>query len=427
MRLCSATIASLTATLLLGATGCVAPNANDQGIGLNSAAAPARGLSPAQASMPPRALTAPRSVPLPAMQAPMNVANTNASVSQVGFFHGDPNVPACGCHGCGDSAGAASPHGYILQSPQGWNAHGVDPQEFVCDGGDQPPGAVLNRNDDVLGLQGEDTVAHYTTQSGEIEFEASNRTCLYAPRFSSVRKITGALAGGHAIGAAQFDRPLGPNRIEHELPGLVLTDTTELGHADVARRLDAMRERIRGVPVENVWQLEQAGDVMAALAGLSLQELGELQDEEKALYERLALAAVAWSLDESLEVVVEDLKAPTLTRDQSLQGLTVYEFPDDRGRLEVTKLADRADALPGDIVNFSIRVENVGDAAVTDVVLIDNLTTRLQYVDESQTCSADAQFDTVVNESQSLKLQWKLTNELAVGESAEIHFECKVR
>ena len=99
----------------------------------------------------------------------------------------------------------------------------------------------------------EDTVVHYTTEAGDIGIQASNRTCLYAPRFASVRKITGAVAGDHAIGAAQFDRPLGASGIDQPLPGLVMTDTIELAHADVARRIDAMRERIRGVPVDSVF------------------------------------------------------------------------------------------------------------------------------------------------------------------------------
>ena len=133
-----------------------------------------------------------------------------------------------------------------------------------------------------------------------------------------------------------------------------------------------------------------------------------------------------WELDESLEVVIEDLKTPTLTRDEHLQGFTIYEFP-DAGRLQISKLADRSDALPGELVTFAIRVENVGDSAVDQVVLTDNLTTRLEYVEESQTCSGGAEFAAVANEAQSLKLEWKLTDKLRVGESVTIRFQCKVR
>ena len=90
-------------------------------------------------------------------------------------------------------------------------------------------------------------------------------------------------------------------------------------------------------------------------------------------------------------------------------------------------MADRTDARPGEIVNFAIRVENVGDTEVSGVVLTDNLITRLEYVEGSATCSAGAEFLTTVNAGQSLRLQWKLTDVLRVGESATIRFQCKVR
>lgn len=330
----------------------------------------------------------------------------------------------CGCGGVCNACRPQAPYGYTM--PCGpWNAYGIDPQEFLCDGGDYPPQATLRLDDSIAGLQPEDTVVHYTTQAGDIEFRASNRVCLYAPRFLSVRKITGALAGGRAIGTAQMDLPVGTVRVDQPLPGLVVTDTVELAHADVARRIDAMRERNRGVPIESVLQPEMAADVLAVLVGLTIDEILALQDEQRALLDKYLLCAITWELDEALEVVIEDLKPPTLVRDQKVDGVTLYEFPD--GRLQICKLADRADAQPGEIVNFAIRVENVGDAPVSHVVLTDNLTTRLEYVDGSQTCSGGAEFETFTNDGQSLRLQWKMTDELRVGEGVTIRFQCRVR
>ena len=373
--------------------------------------------------------------------APLN-ASVQPTVAQVGYNQPaecyDASLsdqPACSCCnpstvcGCGGGGCGAcrppAPYGYAAMPSGPFNAYGIDPQEFICDGGDHPPAATLRRDDSIAGLQPEDTVVHYTNQAGEIEFEASNRVCVYAPRFLSVRKITGALAGGQAIGAAQMDKPVGAVRVDQPLPGLVMTDTVELGHADVARRIDAMRERNRGVPIESVVQPEMAGEVLAALIGLTIDEILSLQDEQRALLDKYLLSAVTWELDEALEVVIEDLMPPTLVRDERVDGLTIYEFPD--GRLQICKLADRADALPGEIVNFAIRVENVGDAPVEDIVLTDNLTTRLEYVDGSQTCSGGAIFESFVNEGQSLRLQWKLTDKLRVGESVTIRFQCRVR
>lgn len=362
-------------------------------------------------------------------------ASNASDVMPVGFQQPmiRPIAGACGCNLCSPGASfgpgancgpGAAPHGYAMPPAASWSM--VDPQEYLCDGGDQHPSAVLNRSDLVVGLQPEDTVVHYTTDDGNIEFQASNRACLYAPRFSSVRRITGALAGSRAVGLAQVDAPVSAGRFEHELPQLVMTESTELGHADVARRIDAMREQIRGVPVERVQQLHQASDVLEALAALSMDELRTLDDAEKALLREHALAAVTWELDESLEVVVENLKTPTLTRFEQVQGFTIYDFP-DAGRLQISKLADRGDAQPGEIVRFVLHIKNVGDSATSDVTLIDNLTTRLEYVDGSQSSTVEAEFEVAPNESESLKLRWKLQQPLEVGEEATIEFECRVR
>ncbi len=329
--------------------------------------------------------------------------------------------PPLGPHGHRPPA----PHGYAPQ-PALYNRYGIDPQEFLCDGGDRDPQATLRHNDSIVGLDPEDTVVHYTTEAGEVEFQASNRACVYAPRFASVRKVTGAASGQGIIGAVGVERPVGPNRFEFNQPGLVLADTVTPGRSSATRQLDAMRDRNRGVPVEGVRQLEQATDVLAALAGLSVLELDRLQREELAALQRAATAAVTWSTNLTLEVAVEDVRPPVLTSDQSVEGVTVYDFP-EAGRLGIIKLADRQDAEPGEIVSFMVRVENVGDSPVSHVVVADNLTTRLEYVEGSQSCDVEAEFLAEPNDVGSTRLEWQLSEELPVGESVTIRFECRVR
>ncbi len=431
------TVCSLAGSLWLTVAGCAMPQSGDSSAVRGPMGAPVSQPMPMQTPMPgPTQASAPV-VPAAALgpvgqRGEQNVNLQPASpIAQVGHLVPARLGQACGCLSCGgcnqDCNDACQPHGYAMIGPECWNAYGIDPQEFLCDGGDRSPPAVVLKNDSVAGLGLEDTVVHYTTTDGDIHIQPSNRACLYAPRFVAVRKITGAVAGGRAIGLSGLDRPIGPIRVEHDLPGLVVTESTELAHAEVARRADAVRERNRGVPVEGVLQPEQAADVMAALAALKLYDLGQLRDNEIALLQELALAAVTWTVDESLEVAIADLKPPTLTRDQRVEGLTIYDFP-DAGRLQIVKLADRHDALPGELVTFAIRIDNVGDSAVDHVVLTDNLTTRLEYVPDSQTCEgATAEFESVQNEGQSSKLQWTLTEELKVGESVTIRFQCKVR
>ena len=363
-------------------------------------------------------------------------SDPNHPVRQVGFLgHADTTCTSGNCppqtgsclSGCQpDACPPVAPHGYAMAPAQPWNLYGIDPQEFVCDGGDRDPAAILRRDDTLAGLQSEDTVAHYTTEAGDIRIEPSTRACVYSPRFAAVRRISSAAAGGRVIGLSGISKPVGPIRFENQVPRLVINDVAELGHADVTRGPDAMRDRNRGVRIENVIQPLVSDEIMVVLATLQRQGMGQLRDADVALIQRLSNAAIAWTIDESVEVAIEDLKAPTLTRDQKVDALTTYEFPDE-GRLRVIKLADRAHAQPGEKVSFSIHVKNVGDSPLNHIVLTDNLTTRLEYVQDSQTCSVDADFETEMNEGQSLRLQWSLENELAVGEEVEIRFECLLR
>ena len=302
-----------------------------------------------------------------------------------------------------------------------------DTQEFLRDGGDSGPTAVRISDQTFRGLQPEDTIVHYRTATGQPEIQASNQVALYAPRFRSVRQISGSLAGGRAVGPAQMDRPVGIVNVDQPLPGLVMRDSLELGHADVARGLDAMRERERSVPVESVQQLNVASNVMAALLNLTAQQAYDLQGEQKALVHQFANAAVTYQLDECLEVAVQSFRTPSLVRDQTLDGFTIYDFEQGHGRLQISKFADREDARPGDLVTFGIRIENVGDGEVNEVVVVDNLTTRLEYVQGSLECEAEVDFQAVDNQAQSLRLRWELKEPLGVGESVTIQFKCQVR
>lgn len=321
---------------------------------------------------------------------------------------------------------APGPHGYALGPAFIPNPQGIDRNEFLCDGGDAPPAARARAADQIIGVGLEDTVARYRTDRGDVNIAHSNPVCVYAPRFKAVRRVTGAELGELAVGPQRALQHDGPIRIEREQPGLAVTGRDALVHSERTRGPDAMRARDRGVPVENVLQPVLAEDALALLSGMSIVTRGTLQENERALIERHALAATIWSVDLEVAAVVAGQAAAAVTRDQAARELVVYDLPGD-GRLRVVKLADRSDALPGEIVSFILRIDNVGDSPLHDIVLTDSLTTRLQYVPESQTSTRDAEFSAEENEGQSLRLTWKFNGELKVGEGATVEFKCRVR
>ena len=368
-------------------------------------------------------------VPQSVAQVGYSQINPNTQVTPAGFLRKRAGAQCGGCLSCNSGAGECeSPAtcGVVETTPFGWNAYGVDPQEFVCDGGDHRSDARLLKNDRLDGLQGEDTVVHYTTESGDIEVQPSNRVCVYSPRFAATRRISQAVEGDRTIALANVDRPIASAGLAMNEGGIALTDMDGPVNAEVTKRIDAIRDRNRGVPIENVLQTETQATVIAVLAAMQWDELNLLQRDQLALLQQANQAAIRWTVSNGVEVATENLKTPTLTRVQEVEGLTVYELP-DAGRLRILKMADRDQARPGEIVTFTIRVDNVGDSPVTNVVLTDNLTTRLAYVEDSQKSSCESEFTADSNEEQSLKLQWTLKEPLKVGESATVTFECKLR
>ncbi len=102
-------------------------------------------------------------------------------------------------------------------------------------------------------------------------------------------------------------------------------------------------------------------------------------------------------------------------------------FEPNNPKLRLVKLASKSSAQPGEEVEFTLRFDNVGDKVIGNVVITDNLTTRLEYVEGSQKTSLPASFTTQANDGESLILRWELTEPLEKGKGGVIQFRCKVR
>lgn len=345
---------------------------------------------------------------------------SNTGIAQVGFTDrlraGACPDQSCGaCQSCAPAVAMPYAQGYI-----------ADSQEWLCNGGDQPPKAVLQVNDRVVGTQPQDAIVHYTTEQGDIKIAASNPVCLYSPRFGSVRQVSGAVAGEKSIGLANASRPVGPGGFGYSQPSLAINDVAGLGHANVSKRVDAMRDRNRGVPVESIVGPVFFEDVWQILATLDRVSLVQLDESQIAVLKKGAVAAQSWMVRDAVEVMIESVKPPTLIRDAAVEGFVEYDFP-DAGRLQIVKVADRDHAVQGETVQFAIHLRNVGDSPVDHVEVVDNLVARLEYIAESQKADREATFESTFNGVGSSRLMWTLAEPLKVGEAVTIEFSCKVR
>ena len=369
--------------------------------------------------------------------APVAGTGTTPAIQQVGLHVAARRGGGCvagPCTGGGNGCGNVYGDGCGNAPPPPWAAADAippapfanDPNEFLCNGWDDPPRAYVQRNDAIGGLNPTDVAVSFTTESGDIELSTSNEVCVYAPRFASVRKITGAVSGEHAVGLSGARRDVSLAAANLNQGGFEIDRTVQLGHADVARRLDAFRDRDRGVPIERIESVVQSVDVLAALANIRSDALADATDVQLALLQRHALEATTYTVDQLIDVSILDLAAPAIKRAQAAEEFVVYEFP-DAGRLEVLKVVDRLDAAPGDTVTFSITARNVGDSPVRQIRLADNLTTRLEYLESSEQSTPDAEFTSIANEVGSVRLIWNFDEPLPVGETVTVRFKCRVR
>jgi len=365
------------------------------------------------------------------------------------FLHSYRSAPVAGCPPMGASfdggagvpgsgplmAGApASPSLFGLPLPQmlvlPWAPPGIalpwPKDEYLADGGDRDVQVTVNNQGGVNGLELEDTIVHYDTLDGRTLVEPSNRVHLYAPRFAAVRSVEQTWLNEQRDQISQTAKPVGP---QIELERVIVTTAVQpeqpVGEIGVNQPSLAHLKQGRGVLLTREIPYG-AQDRLGSYEDFDVIRLGLMNEEQQPRLAESVDAAIAWSGDQALQVVVGGTPALVETGDQRAQATFRFDLPENP-RLRVIKVASTAQARPGDLVEFTIRYDNVGDAPIGNVTLIDNLTTRLEYVEDSAKSSRDAQFFADPNQGDSLALRWEFAAPLDPGQGGLVRFKCRVR
>jgi uncharacterized repeat protein (TIGR01451 family) len=297
--------------------------------------------------------------------------------------------------------------------------------EYLCDGGDQGTAVRVRRDWSVDGLDLEDTIVHYDTLDGHTHIEPSNVVCVYAPRFAAVRKIYGVVQFDQLDRVAGVAQPLPPIGVDDVQVATTAVQPVQPELNLGTKAASGLRERTPPVLVENAQGLIGAHGSLLPFEDFALIKRGFFDNSEKARLAQRVEAALVWSHDLAVQVLIDNIQAHEDISDTSPDTITMYELGDSR--LRICKVASRADARPGEIVEFTLRFDNVGGQAVGNVTIIDNLTTRLEYVEGSQKCTLKSNFAAVENQGNSLVLRWEIVDPIEAGEGGVIRFQCRVR
>lgn len=298
--------------------------------------------------------------------------------------------------------------------------------EYICDGGDHNLDANVRKDWTVVGLDQEDTVAHYDTLDGKTEITESNKVCIYAPRFAAVRKVVSpVLHEGHErmMDLAKSDKL---NLHEEKLLANTAVQPEQIRADVMIDQAQAFRERNAGIALDATQQLYLARHGFLPFEDLQAIQRGVFEAGEKARLAERTQAAIVWQENQAVQVVIDGKMCVEAAGTSKLQETYMYEL-EGKPRLRIVKIADKSDALPGEVVNFTLRFDNVGEQPVGNVTIVDNLTTRLEYVEGSQSCTVKADFATEENDGESLVLRWAVADPLKVNEGGIIRFQCRVR
>ncbi len=317
-------------------------------------------------------------------------------------------------------------------SPRGpWAPPGISQpwpeDEYLRDGGDRGLPAGVGDQWEVHGLELEDTIAHFETLDGQIVVEPSNRVHIYSPRFGAVRRVASVVLNEQSYLAGRIHQP-------QKLVGPTSTDLVATRKQNVqpdrqigARPAVALLSRQGDGVLSTASKARAFQDTFLPYENVRLIRQGIVDSAEMPFIARGAAAAIAWSGDQAVQVILDHRGAMARTSSQTAQSVFTFKEPPPNPRLRVVKVASTPFAEPGDEVAFTIRFDNVGNQAIGNVTIIDNLSSRLEYVADSGQCSVDAQFFTQPNAGDSLVVRCEVTDPLEPGEGGILRFRCRVR
>ncbi len=301
------------------------------------------------------------------------------------------------------------------------------PDEYLFDGGDRDY-PVHYDSDVMVGVETEDTVAEFQDHKGNRKVKASNRVAIYAPRFAAVRTVHGIREGFNVQRVATNLDDVHGAALRQKMVSQTGLQRDRLQNVRIRSRASGIFSQTTRKDVSSAKFLSQHTKLLNVFEGVQFLHDGKVRQSETARLHGGMNAAAAWTRDLN-PVLVANLSAAqevyAMFKVAELNGSDEgFKQP---GRLRLVKLADKDAAKPGDVITFTIRFDNLGDRELRFVRLIDNLTPRLEYIDDSATSDLPGSINVDDNGEGSSILRFELDSPLAGHTGGVITFQAKLR
>lgn len=305
---------------------------------------------------------------------------------------------------------------------------------LVCDGDDHGRPVRPTSGGGLRNLTAGDTVARYRPADVEplgdddltdVRLAVSNCTCVYAPRFSSVRQV---------LRPHEDSMPEGPKGLaidEHvdaaveRLPVVARTHRVPICQTRRSQFGLAIEERLPSLAVDQADLPVTERDAVAPA-----ERTADQQPAQASLVQSPRITVgfdvpLAWTCVRGAQVMIGGQAAEVIAADQGTATLRLEE--PGRSELTLCKRAGSDTARVGEELDFTIFLLNSGDRALTDILLVDAIPKRLSLVPSSAASSLPAEVGTGTGDDGSVVVTWRLSGTLQPGESGFVRFRTIVR
>jgi uncharacterized repeat protein (TIGR01451 family) len=301
------------------------------------------------------------------------------------------------------------------------------PDEYLFDGGDREMPIHFDEAQ-IVGLETEDAAIEYYDDLGKRHVKPTSRVAIYSPRFAAVTAVSEPIEDiGSGRPAQSIAAQLGQGMADRK--GTFAQHQRDMTERLVTRsRGSALTSGSASDAVHQPVNPEANVHTTMPLQDFGFLHTGQLRQSDEPQIAASIQSAANWTRDQNPVIAAASQQGNEIRSHFRHQELVGRENRfNGQARLRVVKLADKAIAEPGDIVTFTIRYDNIGDREVHDVMIIDNLTPRLEYVADSATCDAKGRLETEDNGEGSLILRWLLDEALDARSGGVVTFQARVR
>ena len=301
------------------------------------------------------------------------------------------------------------------------------PDEYLFDGGDRDY-PVHYDSDIMVGVETEDTIAEFQDHKGNRKVKPSNRVAIYAPRFAAVRTVHGIREGFNVQRVATNLDDVHGAALRQKMVSQTGLQRDRLQNVRMRSRAGGVFSQTTRKDVSSAKIVAQHTKLLNVYEGVQFLHDGKIRQNEIARLHGGMNAAATWTRDLN-PVLVANLSVAqevyAMFKVAELNGSDEgFKQP---GRLRLVKLADKDAAKPGDVITFTIRFDNLGDRELRFIRLIDNLTPRLEYIDDSATSDLPGSINVDDNGEGSSILRFELDSPLAGHTGGVITFQAKLR